>query len=188
LSPGSVITSANLQTQLFALGDENSGLANADLYAIGTVATPTVTATANILSSYYYQGPLDPSNDLLQSGYLTPSSTVRTDANTGPFTETSLTGQAGLVAFLNAAENGGANAGKYVYLRISYDAATIPAGNNFYAVLTDDAGGTYEKPILTVTEGSQSLPVSVPEPSSYAMISAGLVLLAIVLRRRGARA
>ncbi len=177
LTAGEVITAASLQTQLFSLIGTP---ANADLYGIGAVGTPTVSATPNVSTSYYYQGPLDTSNTLLQAAFLTPASTVRTDPNTGPFTDTNLAGDAALATFLNNAEAGGANAGDYVFLRVSYDASTIPAGNNAYALLTEDAGGANEKPLLTITEGIAAI---VPEPSTWMLLIGSLICLFGVVRR-----
>ena len=177
LTAGEVITTTSLQLQLFTLVGSPS---NADLYAIGTATTPLVSSSATVLPSEYYQGPLDTSNTLLQANFLTPASTVRTDPNNGPFITTSLTADASLAAFLNIAENGGANAGDYVFLRISYDASTIPAGNNAYAVLTDDAGGSTEKPILSITEGA---PVEAPEPTTWMLLTGGLAFLLGWVRR-----
>jgi hypothetical protein len=184
LAAGQAILTAQLQTQLFGLVDAGN-LANADLYGIGVTGTPTVSSTPTVLTSFYFQGPSDPNNTLIQGSFLTPSSTVRTDANTGPFTDTSAAGDLALATFLNTAYAGGANAGKWVFLRVSYDLATIPPGNSAYSLLTQDAGGANEKPILTYTFGL----AAVPEPSSYLMIGAGLSVLVVMLRRRavGAR-
>jgi hypothetical protein len=178
LAAGEVITAAQLQTQLYSIFGTPS---DADLYGIGAVGSPTVSTTANVSTSYYYQGPLDTSNTLLQADFLTPDSTVRTDPTAGPFVTTNLVGDAALVTFLNDAEDGGANAGDYVFLRLSYDATTIPTGNNAYEVLTEDAGGTYEKPLLTIAE-APSL-TSTPEPTSWALLTAGLLSLGVLGRR-----
>jgi hypothetical protein len=180
LAAGQVITQASLQTQLFML---NGTPANADLYALGTLAAPVVTAAAAVQPGYYYQGPADVANTLIQAGYLTAASPVRTDPNNGPFITTSVPADAALVAFLNAAEGvNGANAGDYVYLRVSYDALTIPGGNNAYSLLTDDAGGANEKPILSLTTGAA--PLAAPEPSTYVLMAGGLAVLLFQLRRR----
>lgn len=81
-------------------------------------------------------------------------------------------GNATLTAYLNAVDAGGINAGEYLFLRISYDVNPIPGGNNFYSVLTDNAGGTNEKPLLTLTAEA------IPEPSVYALLATcGIALL-----------
>jgi hypothetical protein len=177
LAAGEVITAAYLQTQLYALVGTPG---NADLYGIGAAGSPVVSASAAVSPSYYYQGPLDTNNTLLQANFLTPASTVRTDANTGPFTDTSVAGDAALTAFLNTAEAGGTNAGDYVFLRISYDLSTIPGGNNAYAILTEDAGGANEKPLLSITEAEAP---AVPEPSSWMLFASGLLGLFALTRR-----
>ena len=96
-------------------------MANADLYGLGVRDTP------KSLPTDYYQGvAVDTKATLIQAKFLTPDSKVRTDAVTGPFVETSPEGDAALTKFFNDAYADGKNAGKYVFLRISYDIATIP--------------------------------------------------------------
>ena len=146
---------------------------------------PLVTATPTITASDYYQGSaVDPTATLIQSSFLTPNSTVRTDANAGPFTDTSASGSTALTAFLNTAYAGGANAGDYVYLRLSYDVnQPTPDGNNAYAVLTSNAGGAEEKPQILFSSGLAQV-ANVPEPSSYLTLGAGIAALLFIQRRR----
>lgn len=167
LPAGHQFASADLRLQLFEL---HGTPADADLYGLGARASSTV------LASDYYQGVVaDPSDaTLLQQGLLTASSPLRTDANTGPFIYTSVSGNAALTAYLNAQYAGGAGAGTYVFLRLSPHLDTVPPGWNAYAVLTQDAGGAQEKPLLSYTTAP------VPEPTALA----GLVLSAGLLIRR----
>jgi hypothetical protein len=169
LAAGEVFTSADLRTQLYDRGNPGN-LANADLYGI------RVSPSVSLLSTDYYQGPSDAGSTLIQQNFLTPTSPLRTDANTGPFIQPTPTGDTALVSFLNTAYAGGANAGDYVFLRVSYDDATIPAGNSFYALLTANAGGSNEPPLLTYTSAA------VPEPTSIVVLAMGT--LALLRRRR----
>ena len=187
LAAGQVFTSSTLQTQLYGITTDGS-LGNADLYGLGTLASPLVTTTPTITSSDYYQGSaIDTSATLIQSSFLTPTSTVRTDATTGPFTDTSALGSVALTAYLNAAYAGGANAGDYVYLRVSYDInQPTPNGNDAYQLLTGNAGGPQEKPQILFTSGTPSIS-DVPEPSSSLLVCAGLAGLAFMFHRRTRR-
>ena len=145
---GQHVTAAHLRFQLFGVSsDANSGLANADLYAVA------VRDTNKPIKDDYYQGSKQDfkAAALLQSNFLTPTSKVRTDGETGPFLETSADGDKALVRFLDDAFSKPGNAGKYVILRISYNADPIPDGNNAYAILTTGATGDNEPPVLTYT-------------------------------------
>ena len=161
-----------LRLQLFGKGDTGI-LGNVDLYGLG------IRNSSAILASDFYTGPSDPSATLIQNDLLTPSTPTRIDANTD-FVITSAAANQALAAYLNTQWAGGANAGQYVFLRLSYDVSTpLPEGNNFYEVLTNEAGGATEKPLLTYAT------TPVPEPGTVAMIAvAGLGYL--VLRRRRA--
>ena len=146
---GEGFTTANLRMQLLSITNEG-GLAKADLYGIGVRAAATVLPTDN------YQGQSDKALNvtLIQASFLTPASTVRTDGDTGPFVITSAEGDKALAQYLKKAYDHGKNAGKYVFLRVSYTADPIPDGNNAYALLTQDATGDNEKPVLKYTTGA----------------------------------
>ncbi len=146
LPAGQCIASIHLRAQLVGINNEANGLANADLYGLG------VRDTDKVLPTDYYQGSKsDPKATLIQANFLTPASKVRTDANTGPFVETSADGDAALAKYLNDACAQPGNAGKYIFLRVSYDMDTIPTGNNAYMLLTGEASGDNEPPIFTYT-------------------------------------
>jgi len=145
---GQCIVSSHLRAQLVGISNEANGLANADLYGLG------IRDTDKVLPADYYQGiKHDPKATLIQSNFLTPASKVRTDANTGPFVETSAEGDAALAKYLNDASATPGNAGKYIFLRVSYAIDPIPAGNNAYMLLTGGADGDNEPPIITYTLG-----------------------------------
>jgi hypothetical protein len=143
---GQRIATIHLRAQLVGMDNEGGALGNADLYALG------IRDTDKLLPTDYYEGPgPDPKAMLLQAKFLTPSSKVRTDPNTGPFVETSADGDAALAKYLNDAIAIPANTGKFVFLRVSYDVDPIPTGNNAYMLLTSGASGDNEPPIFTYT-------------------------------------
>jgi hypothetical protein len=143
---GQRIATIHLRAQLVGINNEAGGLGNADLYALG------IRDTDKLLPTDYYQGPgPDPKATLLQAKFLTPASKVRTDPNAGPFVETSADGDSALAKYLNDASAIPANAGKFVFLRVSYDVDPIPPGNNAYMLLTSGASGDNEPPIFTYT-------------------------------------
>ena len=146
LGAGQHFASVHLRMQMLAKSAEKTGvLGNADLYGIG------VRDSAKLLPTDYYQGPNpDPKATLIQANLLTPDSKQRVDAETGPFIETSTEGDAALVKYFNDSAQPG-TAGKYLFLRISYDVDPIPPGNNAYIILTSAADGDEEAPILTYT-------------------------------------
>ena len=146
LPDGQHFDTVHFRAQLIGINNEANGLANADLYGIG------VRDTDKVLPGDYYQGSRpDSKATLLQANFLTPTSKVRTDPNTGPFVETSAAGDAALTKYLNDALATPGNAGKFVFLRVSYDIDTIPTGNNAYMLLTGGANGDNEPPIFTYT-------------------------------------
>ena len=116
LGAGEEFSTANLRTQLYGLPPVGPA-ANADLYGLGRRAADTV------LASDYYSGTGDGSDaTLIQAGFFTDSMALGlkyTDAG----------GDAALVSYLNAQYAGGAGAGQYVFIRISY-AANIPNTKN----------------------------------------------------------
>lgn len=146
MSEGYQVASAHLRTQLLSIAQESNGLGNADLYGLGVRDLSKALAT-----DYYLGSKPDPKATLLQANFLTPKSPVRTDADTGPFVETSADGDAALAKYLNDAFSKPENAGKYVILRVSYDMDQIAAGNNAYMLLSSGAGNANELPVITYT-------------------------------------
>lgn len=147
LPAGQHFLTIHLRIQLHGLNNAG-GLANADLYGLG------VRDDDKSLPADYYQGAKpDPKATLLVANFLTPASPVRKNSDTGPFVETSAEGDAALTKYFNDFGAKDGMAGKYLFLRISYDVDTIPDGNNAYMVLTTGADGDNETPLLTYTVG-----------------------------------
>jgi hypothetical protein len=89
-----------------------------------TLATDVVNGAATALTNGY----------LLKSGFLNTSTLFETFAHTG---ETGLTAD-GLGYWLNEAYANGANAGKYVFIRLSPDALSVAEGSGFAISSGDD--------------------------------------------------
>jgi hypothetical protein len=146
---GQQIVKAHIRAQLLAINNEGNGLANADLYSLG------VRDTNKAVAGDYFQGTKDGKATLLQAKFLTPASPVRADADKGPFVETSADGDAALAKAVTDACAKPENAGKFLFLRVSYALDPIPTGNNAYMLLTTGAGGDNEPPLITYTLGKK---------------------------------
>lgn len=174
LPTGQQFTDANIRFILFGKNNDAGSLGNVDFYGLGVRATPAVQ------NSDYFQGMLDATAGVvrLQDNFLTSGLDPRgVNGSTGSFTTASF------ADYLNTVDPDNSAAGKYVFFRLSYDVdPPTPAGNNFYSVLTANAGGfNDEQPILNLTSGA----TTVPEPSTFVMV--GLALGAMPLLRRWVR-
>ncbi len=159
LALGEVFGTADLRMMLFgqnAVADDF----NADVYGLNRMA-----GVSDILSSDFYIGAFDASATLIQDNFFTPTS-----PGLGTPVNSDATGDANLAAWLNAQYSGGANAGQFVFLRVNAD--ENPAGDARYDVLTQNAGGATEKPLITYS-------AVVPEPGT-----AGLLVLGLLACRR----
>lgn len=118
---------------------------NVDVYGLSRVS-----ASPSIQPSDFFIGASDGTATLIQEDILTPTSPTMTE------TFTDGTGDANLAAWLNTRYAGGANAGQYVFIRLSAD--LNPSGDNRYDILTQNAGGATEKPLITYTAGPYTPP------------------------------
>jgi len=170
----SPFTSASFGVNLYQKG--NSTVTDADLYAV------RLNASSAILATDYYSGAnADPSATLLQESFLTPGST--TVFLSGPNNLTDGAGSSALLAYLNSAYNGGAGAGQFVFLRVSYASDTYATGWDAYNFTSRNAALEGDWPVITYTV------VPVPEPGSAALIALGVVaLIGYRSRRNAARA
>ncbi len=149
LKAGESFHEAELRVQLHARSEGANLPEDADLFGIGIREEPTVLLTD-------YDGNNAAESDkarLIQASFLTPDSEIRADSETGPFVTTSTDGGVALTAYLNSQYDEGKNAGKYVFLRISYSGPP-PTADVFYSVLTQDADGIEEKPRLSYSTTS----------------------------------
>lgn len=162
LAFGEGFVDADFRDMLF--GQNSTGF-NADLYGLSRV-----NASSAIAASDFFIGALDATATLIQDNFFTPTS-----PGLGTPVNTDATGDLGLTAWLNVQYAGGANAGNYVFLRLNAD--DLPTGDNRYDILTQDAGGATEKPLITYTAGI------VPEPSTLIMGIVGLGIVWCTKRR-----
>lgn len=136
-----------------------------------------VNAFPEISATDYYSGANpDPGATLIQASFLTPASTtVSAGPASGPNNFTDETGSAALLAYLNSAYDGGAAAGDYVFLRVSYASDNYATAWDAYNFTSRNAGLEGDWPVLNV----------VPEPGTYALLAfSGLALAGHMIRRR----
>jgi len=116
------------------LGVMSNGYTNAgnttdiDLYGLSRVSSDPTIQTGD----WYNGSAPDPTATLIQESFLTPSSRFGWDYRRNNFTNFS--GNAALVDFLNEAYADGANAGHFVFLRLSYGADTFATGPDNYNI------------------------------------------------------
>lgn len=167
LALGEGFDTAELRMMLFgqnAVADDF----NADVYGLNRIA-----GVSDILSTDFYIGALDGSATLIQDNFFTPTS-----PGLGTPVTSDATGSANLAAWMNAQYNDGANAGQYVFLRVSAD--EDPSGDARYDVLTQNAGGSTERPLITYTTAV------VPEPGTLALLALGVAACRCWRRARAA--
>jgi hypothetical protein len=136
LEVGENFDTADLRMMLY--GQNSSGF-SVDVYGL-----PRVSASPAIESGDFYIGSFDSSATLIQDNFFTTSS-----PGLGTPVNSDATGDANLKLWLNARYNNGANAGQYVFIRLSAD--VNPGGDLRFEVLTQNAGGATEKPLITYT-------------------------------------
>jgi hypothetical protein len=134
-------TSANFSVMVHEKG--TATFTDVDLYAVRTDADPAIAA-----SDWYLGSSIDPTATLIQKSFLTPSSPAGFVG--APNNSTDATGDANLLGYLNAAYAGGAGAGDYVFLRLSYAGDTFAAGWDAYKITLREAAQQGEWPVITV--------------------------------------
>lgn len=157
-------TSADLGVMVFQIGD--STVTDLDLYGVRVDSDPAILPT-----DWYIGSAPDPTATLIQESFLTPGSSAGFVG--APNNNTDATGDANLLAYLNDAYDGGAGAGQYAFLRLSYGADTFASGFDAYLLTVREAGQVGEWPVISFT--------AVPEPTSALL---GLLTLGGVLGRR----
>lgn len=132
---------ADFGVNLFEKGDAT--VTDVDLYGVRVDASPLISS-----NDWYNGSSPDPNATLLQAGFLTPSSSTSTNT---PNNFTDASGSSNLVSYLNAVYDGGAGAGKYVFLRLSYASDSYASGWDAYKMTTRNAGLTTDWPVITLT-------------------------------------
>lgn len=160
-------TSADLGVMLFQIGDNT--VTDVDLYGVRVDADPAI-----VPGDFYVGSAIDPTATLIQESFLTPASSAGFVG--APNNNTDATGDANLLAFLNDSYADGANAGQYVFLRLSYAGATFATGFDAYLITAREAGQEGEWPVINFT--------AVPEPATAAALASLMVLAG--RRRRNA--
>lgn len=136
-----------------------------DLYGVRVDASPLIST-----SDAYSGAAIDAGATLIQQSFLTPS----TPAGWSPVNNnTDAAGDAALTSFLNSSYDGGAGAGQFVFLRLSYGADTVSGSDN-YNIDMREAGNEGEWPVITYD--------AIPEPATLGLL--GLFGGAILFMRR----
>ena len=144
-------TTASFGVNLFQKG--GATVTDLDLYAIRTSSSPQIAST-----DWYNGSAPDPSATLIQASFLTPASTTTSvGPESGSNNVTDAAGNAALLAYLNSAYNGGAGAGKFVFLRVSYGSDTFASGSDAYQFTTRNAGLEGDAPVINFTSSQTAL-------------------------------
>ncbi|WP_146584996.1 hypothetical protein [Posidoniimonas polymericola] len=143
-------TDANLGVMVHEIGTGPT-TTDVDLYAVRRDPNPAI-----ITDDYYNGSAPDPTPGvvLIQESFLTPSSPAGFVGAPNNFTDT--TGDSSLLNYLNDAYDGGAGAGDYVFLRLSYGADDFATVYDAYKITMREAGQQGEWPVLTL--GTVAIP------------------------------
>jgi autotransporter-associated beta strand protein/T5SS/PEP-CTERM-associated repeat protein len=145
-------TSATFGVNLYQKG--TATVTDLDLYAVRVSASPQIATT-----DWYNGSAPDPNATLLQASFLTPASTTASvGPESGPNNFTDEAGSAALLAYLNAAYDGGNGAGQFVFLRVSYASDSFPSGWDAYNFTTRNAGLPGDAPVINFTSSVAPLP------------------------------
>ncbi|MFZ9938021.1 MAG: beta strand repeat-containing protein [Luteolibacter sp.] len=158
-------TSASFGVNLYNIG--GATVTDLDLYAVRVSASPQIATT-----DWYNGSAPDPSATLIQESFLTPTSTTTSvGPESGPNNLTDAAGNAALLAYLNSAYNGGAGAGQFVFLRVSYGSDSYAAGNDAYNFTTRNAALDGDAPVINFTS---TTPAIAPD-GTYTLSGTGVI-------------
>lgn len=167
---GSDITSATLSVTFEGEAANlkiEDGDGNIDLYGLPFEATDPFPQDA----ARYFSGPNDATAGVtkLQDDFFTPAEYPAQDTTV---TKVSVD----ISDYLKSLYAGGAAAGDFAVLRLSYDIDAL-SGNNRYRVVTSGGdGSTVDASSHTIAEGAPVLNIStVPEPAGLALFALGLI-------------
>ncbi len=133
--------SADFGVNYFQKG--TAAVTDLDLYALSRIdASPAISG-----NDWYNGSTFDPSATLIQAGFITPFTPMPTNK---PNTFTDGAADATLLNFLNTAYAGGANAGKFVFLRVNYHGDTYATTWDAYNFTSRNAGLVGDWPVINV--------------------------------------
>ncbi len=119
--------------------ERNDLLTPVDLYLLGAD-----TNSALVAGTDYYSGTNDTNSILIEAGFINPASGDDVYLNTGA------AGSSDLLAAMNAAYDGGAGVGDYVFLRLSYSSDSWPTNSDSAAIHTRNYWGQNDWPTLSL--------------------------------------
>jgi autotransporter-associated beta strand protein len=174
-------SSASFGVNLYQKG--GATVTDLDLYGV-RVSTSSLIATTD----WYNGAAPDPNATLIQASFLTPASTTTSVGPlSGPNNLTDAAGSAALLAYLNSAYNGGAGAGQFVFLRVSYGSDSFASGWDAYNFSTRNSGLEGDAPVVNFT--STTTPIAPPDGSegTYTLSGTGALNVAneVVVGREG---
>ena len=149
-------------------GKDGTPTGDVDLYGLG------VRGASAVLGSDYFSGALDGSAGvtLLENNIMTPSTpAVAADSANNVFSTD-------LAGYLNTAYAGGADAGQYVLLRLSYDQSGINSDTCYHIESNPGSGTPNDYPQINYTL------TPAPEPSAMALCGLGGLCMAVMVVRR----
>lgn len=144
-------TTASFGVNLFQKG--GATVTDLDLYAVRVSPSPQIDTT-----DWYNGSAADPNATLIQASFLTPTSTTTSvGIESGPNNLTDAAGNAALLDYLNSAYNGGAGAGKFIFLRVSYGSDSFASEADSYQFTTRNAGLEGDAPVISFTSAHTAL-------------------------------
>jgi hypothetical protein len=162
---------ANFGVQIFEMG--SATITPIDLYGVRVDSDPAISP-----SDWYHGVAPDANATLIQTAFLTPASPVAGSGTPNNFTDAA--GDVALTSFLNEAYAGGAHAGQFAFLRLSYASDTLAAGWDAYKITVREAALVGDAPVISF----ESRVAIIPEP--HAIVLCGVLLTALSgYRRRG---
>ena len=158
-------TSASFGVNLYNKG--GATVTDLDLYAVRVSPSPQIATT-----DWYNGAAPDPNATLIQESFLTPASTTTSvGPESGPNNITDAAGNAALLAYLNSAYDGGAGAGQFVFLRVSYGSDDFATGNDAYNFTTRNAALDGDAPVINFT----SIQTALAPDGTYTLSGAGVI-------------
>jgi len=132
------VTGASFKAYLYTLSGSPAN--NVDLYGL------PYRSSATVLASDFYQGSYDNDSNAtaIQDNFTTPSTSL------GWAITSSGSVEANLVAYLNAQISAGAEAGDWVFIRLSPDSSNA-SGTKYHGFRSANYGTAADRPLLSIT-------------------------------------